>query len=92
MNKDFFNVAFPKNNTCYLDFIENGIGFPLDKQNLLEPYISRSKKGSGLGLAVVKKIMEDHKGSIELKNNKNKKGATVTLTFPIVKYLTLGPS
>ncbi len=73
-----------KNNTCYLDFIDNGIGFPLDKQNLLEPYISRSKKGSGLGLAVVKKIMEDHKGSIELKNNKNKKGATVTLTFPIV--------
>ena len=48
---------------CYLDFIDNGIGFPLDKQHLLEPYISRSKKGSGLGLAVVK-IMEDHKGSI----------------------------
>ena len=37
-----------KNNMCYLDFIDNGIGFPLDKQHLLEPYISRSKKGSGL--------------------------------------------
>ena len=63
--------------------MDNGIGFPLNKENLLEPYISRSKKGSGLGLAVVKKIMEDHKGSIELKNNINKQGAKVRLSFPL---------
>ncbi len=71
------------NNLCYLDFSDNGNGFPSDKEHLLEPYISRSKKGSGLGLAVVKKIMEDHKGSIELSNNYNKKGAKVRLILPI---------
>ena len=70
-------------NLCYLDFLDNGNGFPSDKEHLLEPYISRSKKGSGLGLAVVKKIMEDHKGSIELSNNINKKGAKVRLILPI---------
>ena len=70
-------------NLCYLDFSDNGNGFPSDKEHLLEPYISRSKKGSGLGLAVVKKIMEDHKGSIELSNNYNKKGAKVRLILPI---------
>ena len=77
---------YKKKNMCYLDFIDNGVGFPVNKEHLLEPYISRSKKGSGLGLAVVKKIMEDHKGSIELKDN-NKNGAKVILSFPLSKKL-----
>ncbi|MEC8099736.1 MAG: ATP-binding protein [Pseudomonadota bacterium] len=71
-----------KNNFCCLNFIDNGPGFPEDKEYLLEPYISRSKKGSGLGLAIIKKIMEDHKGNIELNNN-FKNGANVKLSFPI---------
>ncbi len=72
-----------KNNSCYLDFIDNGPGFPANKEYLLEPYISRSKKGSGIGLAVIKKIMEDHRGSIELSNSSNKEGAIVRLIFPL---------
>ncbi len=72
-----------ENNLCYLDFVDNGPGFPVEKEYLLEPYISRSNKGSGLGLAVVKKIMEDHRGSIELSNNIKSKGAKVRLMFPI---------
>ena len=55
----------------------------LNKEFLTEPYISRSKNGSGIGLAVVKKIMQDHNGSIELENNKNQKGAKVSLLFPL---------
>ncbi len=53
------------------------------KEFLIEPYISRSKNGSGIGLAVVKKIMQDHNGNIELENNKDNKGAKVSLLFPI---------
>ncbi len=75
-------------NNCYLYFMDNGIGFPRDKEHLVEPYISRSNKGSGLGLAIVKKIMEDHKGSIELGNNKNNNGAKVTLIFPLNKFMS----
>ena len=48
-----------------------------------DSYISRSKNGSGIGLAVVKKIMQDHNGSIELENNKNHNGAKVSLLFPL---------
>ena len=36
-----------------------------------------------LQIAVVKKIMQDHNGNIELENNKNNKGAKVSLLFPL---------
>ena len=70
-------------NFCYLTVSDNGRGLPANKEYLTEPYISRSKKGSGIGLAVVKKIMQDHKGEIELNNNDNGVGANVRLLFPI---------
>ena len=41
------------------------------------------KNGSGIGLAVVKKIMQDHNGNIELENNKNNIGAAVPNAYPI---------
>ena len=66
-----------------LIMVDNGIGLPVNKEFLTEPYISRSKNGSGIGLAVVKKIMQDHNGNIELENNKNNKGAKVSLMFPL---------
>ncbi len=74
---------FELDNYCKLVISDNGLGLPADKEYLTEPYISRSKKGSGLGLAVVKKIMEDHKGLIELDNKRNNNGAVISLLFPI---------
>ena len=68
---------------CKLIMSDNGMGLPQNKEFLTEPYISRSKNGSGIGLAVVKKIMQDHNGNIELENNKNDKGAKVSLLFPM---------
>ena len=68
---------------CRLIMSDNGLGLPQNKEFLTEPYISRSKNGSGIGLAVVKKIMQDHNGNIELENNKNYKGAKISLLFPI---------
>ena len=70
-------------NFCRLMMIDNGVGLPFNKDFLTEPYISRSRSGSGIGLAVVKKIMQDHNGSIELENNKNHTGAKVSLLFPL---------
>ena len=72
-----------ENNFCRLTITDNGIGLPKNKEFLTEPYISRSKNGSGIGLAVVKKIMQDHNGNLELENNKNNEGANVSLLFPL---------
>ncbi len=73
-----------ENKYCRLIMTDNGLGLPQNKEFLTEPYISRSKNGSGIGLAVVKKIMQDHNGNIELENNKNNKGAKVSLLFPLI--------
>ena len=70
-------------NICKLIMLDNGVGLPKNKDFLTEPYITRSKQGTGLGLAVVKKIMQDHNGYIELDNNKDNKGAKISLLFPL---------
>jgi two-component system nitrogen regulation sensor histidine kinase NtrY len=50
-----------------IDIIDNGKGLPLENRHLiLEPYITMRDKGTGLGLPIVKKIIEEHGGHLEL--------------------------
>ncbi len=64
---------------------DNGRGFPKnDREQLFEPYISNSKEGTGLGLSIVKKIVEDHQGTISLKDSELG-GAMVEIIFKVNK-------
>jgi len=45
---------------------DNGIGLPHDRARLFEPYVTTRAKGTGLGLPIVKKIIEEHGGSLAL--------------------------
>ncbi|MFD1158040.1 sensor histidine kinase NtrY-like [Roseovarius aestuarii] len=45
---------------------DNGIGLPDDRSRLFEPYVTTREKGTGLGLPIVKKIIEEHGGTLEL--------------------------
>ncbi|WP_372885441.1 ATP-binding protein [Shimia sp.] len=45
---------------------DNGIGLPQDRARLFEPYVTTRDKGTGLGLPIVKKIIEEHGGSLVL--------------------------
>ena len=61
--------------------IDNGTGFK--NKNLSEvskPYFTTKKKGSGLGLSIVVKIINDHNGTIDFLDYD--KGAKIKLTFP----------
>jgi nitrogen fixation/metabolism regulation signal transduction histidine kinase len=61
---------------------DNGAGFPEAlMQRAFEPYVTTKPKGTGLGLVIVKKIIEEHGGSVAIANVKPH-GARVTLTFP----------
>lgn len=52
-----------------IELIDNGPGFPFaTHQDVTEPYVTTRSGGAGLGLSIVKKIMEDHGGSLEVDN------------------------
>ncbi len=45
---------------------DNGIGLPEDRARLFEPYVTTRGEGTGLGLPIVKKIIEEHGGTLTL--------------------------
>ncbi|WP_254054616.1 PAS domain-containing sensor histidine kinase [Roseovarius sp. EL26] len=49
---------------------DNGIGLPEDRSRLFEPYVTTRDKGTGLGLPIVKKIIEEHGGNLALEDAK----------------------
>lgn len=53
---------------------------PDDLPRVFEPFFTTKPRGSGLGLALCKKIIEEHHGSIDITSNTS--GTTVTLTLP----------
>jgi two-component system nitrogen regulation sensor histidine kinase NtrY len=68
-----------------IEVSDNGIGFPTEnRQRLLEPYMTTRAEGTGLGLPIVAKILEDHGGGIELLDADPGPGACVRLYFPMI--------
>ena len=68
-----------------LSVIDEGTGFP---ENILkrafEPYVTTKAKGTGLGLAVVKKIADEHGTRVDIANRLVEgkvRGAQVSLSF-----------
>src|SRR5918995_137817 len=51
---------------------------------LFEKFVSKSERGTGLGLFISKSIVEAHGGRIWGENNKDRKGATFTFTLPLI--------
>lgn len=47
---------------------DNGVGLPEDRARLFEPYVTTRDKGTGLGLPIVKKIIEEHGGTLSLED------------------------
>jgi signal transduction histidine kinase len=61
---------------------DTGKGIPeryLDK--VFEPFFTLKPGGTGLGMAITKRIIEDHKGTISIQS-KEGEGTTVTITLP----------
>jgi len=71
-------------NVVAINVVDNGKGFPSEsRQKLLEPYVTTRAEGTGLGLPIVAKILEDHGGGIELLDAPDGQGARVRLWFPL---------
>ncbi len=63
---------------------DTGPGFPAEiMANAFEPYVTTKPKGTGLGLPIVKKIIEEHGGKIALAN-RDTGGAEIRITLRMV--------
>jgi nitrogen fixation/metabolism regulation signal transduction histidine kinase len=66
---------------------DNGCGFPDEvRSRVFEPYVTTKAKGTGLGLPIVKKIVEEHEGTITIQNLKPR-GAQITITLPSIEKI-----
>lgn len=63
--------------------IDNGSGIPVrDRARVFEPYFSTKEKGTGLGLPIVKSIIEDHGGVIRALGNEPQ-GTKIYIELPL---------
>jgi two-component system nitrogen regulation sensor histidine kinase NtrY len=71
---------------------DSGIGLPEDRTRLFEPYVTTRNEGTGLGLPIVKKIIEEHGGTLSLDDAAPFEGCThfgakAVITLPIAHSL-----
>jgi signal transduction histidine kinase len=52
-----------------------------DIARIFQPFFTTKAEGSGLGMAVVKKVMDRHQGKIQVRSDEGK-GTAVTLSLP----------
>jgi two-component system nitrogen regulation sensor histidine kinase NtrY len=75
------NIEIIKNNEyIVVKMLDNGSGFN-DIKNITKPYFTTKQEGTGLGLPIVTKIINEHKGDIHF--TKNPKGAEIDIFLPI---------
>ena len=69
------------NDYIVIRITDNGTGIT-DTKKAMTPYFTTKKTGTGLGLPIVTKIINEHSGNFSIKNQKNQSGAIITITLP----------
>ena len=63
-----------------LSISDNGPGFaPKILARAFEPYVTSKPRGTGLGLAMVKKIIDEHGGRVDIQNRSETHGAKISI-------------
>jgi K+-sensing histidine kinase KdpD len=71
------------NGNVKIEFKDSGSGMPEEvRARIFEPFMTFGKKhGTGLGMAIVKKVIDDHHGKIEIDSEMGK-GTTIRILLP----------
>jgi len=78
--------TFQRGGKAFISVSDTGCGIPPQfKARIFKPFFSRREGGTGLGLALVKKIVVAHGGEIALWS-KVGRGTTISLLFPLPKH------
>jgi signal transduction histidine kinase len=78
-----FGVAPVLSPTIVVDVADNGPGVPPElSDRIYDPFFTTKVKGTGLGLGIVRKIVDAHDGRIDL-NSSPKTGTRFRVTLPV---------
>ena len=69
------------NDYIIIRLIDNGTGIS-DAKKAMTPYFTTKKTGTGLGLPIVTKIINEHSGNFSIKNTTSGSGTIVKISFP----------
>lgn len=73
-----------KASTVFVEITDSGSGVPEEKmKNLFDPFFTTKETGTGMGLPITLRIVEDHKGSIKVRSQAGK-GTTFIIMLPAV--------
>jgi signal transduction histidine kinase/CRP-like cAMP-binding protein len=74
------------NNQLVIEMEDTGSGMPEEiRKKIFEPFVTYGKKhGTGLGMAIVKKIIDDHHGEIKIESRVGK-GTKMVIALPMVQ-------
>jgi PAS domain S-box-containing protein len=73
----------PRGRKVVIRVSDNGPGFPESLQDkLFEPFFTTKEEGTGLGLTIAARIIEDHGGKLEL-SSRERRGAISTISLPV---------
>lgn len=76
-------ATFQKGKRLFLEVSDQGCGIPPDKKReVFLPFYSTKKGGTGLGLTIVKKIIEAHRGRVEILDGP-RSGTLVRIVLPL---------
>ncbi|WP_439875517.1 ATP-binding protein [Bacillus mycoides] len=76
-------TSYRLDNFVRITFKDNGTGIPPAIQEyIFDPFFSTKDSGTGLGLSVTKKIIQNHNGTLKMSSNQN--GTTFTISIPIL--------
>jgi len=74
---------YVKDDKCVFEIQDTGPGInEADMQYIFDPFFTTKKTGTGLGLAITHRIVEEHKGSIEVES-KQGEGSTFRVFLPL---------
>lgn len=76
------DLSLDKNKTVTIRLADTGRGLTAEeRERLFEPFFTRFEDGRGLGLVVVRRIVDDYEGRIEVRSEVGR-GTEVLVTFP----------
>ena len=69
------------NDYIVIKLLDNGTGI-LDTKKAMTPYFTTKSTGTGLGLPIVSKIINEHSADFSIENKKNENGIDIKIIFP----------